>query len=76
MESDFSDSDRANTLKDLKLRNDQVKLSIFNLRNSFEMLLYYSSVLYCTSVGGTKGCCNKYCTHANIQAYHTIFVKL
>ena len=30
--------------------NRTKKLFIFNLRNWFEMLLYYSSVLYCTSV--------------------------
>ena len=37
---------------------------------------YYSSVLYCTSIGGTSSQCNKYCTHVDVTAHRTIFVKL
>ena len=37
---------------------------------------YYSLVLYCTSIGGTRSQCNKYYTHADVKAHHTIFVKL
>ena len=37
---------------------------------------YYSSVLYCASVGGTRSQCDKYCTHADVKAHRTIFVKL
>ena len=37
---------------------------------------YYSSALYCTSIRGTRSQCNKYCTHADVKAHRTIFVKL
>ena len=35
---------------------------------------YYSSVLYCTSIGGCQ--CNKYCTYENVKIHRTIFVNL
>ena len=55
------------------LLQNKKALFILKLRNWFEMLLYY---IQFSIAQGTKSQCNKYCTHANVKAYRTIFVKL